>query len=263
MQQIDDLWSQLESAYQAEKQAHTQLSSAQEAAERAQSAYQSALKEQQAQVQQLMQSVTRDYAPVQVAQQRVEDSGLFTRGSRERELESAKQTFAEKYGIGELPTEDDHTWMLNIPEYAQINQRLGSLQGEVDTAQAQVDTAQATFDTAHHRREDTYTTYAEVRDSEPSTAIVSEDMTPAQIKQLRTSRLHVDESLLSAGVRPTFDRSRAGMNSVGDTTAESSTSQQTSVRKLQALINQQEKERRETQPADDIQRKNLNRRMTR
>lgn len=263
MQQTDDLWSQLETAYQAEQQARTQLTAAQQNVERAQSAYQTAIKQQEAQAQQLMQMINTDFAPIQVAKQRVEDSGLFTRSSRERELEAAQQAFAQKYGINELPAIEDRTWMLNIPEYAQINQRVDSLQEQVGSAQTEVDAAQATLDTAHHRREDTYTAYAEVRDSEPSTAIVSEDMTPAQIKQLRTSRLHVDESLLSAGVRPTFDRSRAGLNSVGDATVEPTSTQQTSVRELQALINKQEKERQETQPVDDIQQKNLNRRMTR
>lgn len=255
MQQIDDLWSQLESAYQAEKQARAELVAAQRNVENAQASYQSAVHQQEVQAQQLVQRMNSDYAPVQVAQQRVEEASFFTRGSRERDLEAAQQNFKTQYGISELPTEEDRSWMLNVPEYAQLNHQVESLQAHVESSQTDVERAQVTFDTAHNRREDAYTEYAQVRDSEPSTAIVSEDMTPAQIKQLRSSRLHVDESLLSAGVRPNFTRAAAGNDSTGDTTEEPSQAQRLTVRELHAQVSRQEQQRQDQSWDEQTQRK--------
>ena len=204
MERINDLWSQVESAYRAEQQAKAQLASATEALAQSHAAYRAAQQSAQARAEQLMQNMASDYAPVQQAQARVEDASFFTRGGRERELEAAQRAFAEKYGVTEVPAEGERSWMMNDPEYAAASRTVEDLGSQVQSAQADVDTAQGSFESAHARREDVYASYAQVRDADPVTAIVSEDMSPAQVQHLRARCMRVDETILSQGSRPDF-----------------------------------------------------------
>ena len=184
MQQVNNLWSQLEDAYRAEQQAKAHLASASEA-----------LAQSQARAEQLLQNMASDYAPVQQAQARVEDASFFTRGGRERELEAAQRAFAEKYGVTEVPAEGERSWMMNDPEYAAASRTVEDLGSQVKRTQSDVDLVQGVFESAHGRREDVYTDYAQVRDADPVTAIVSEDMSPEQVRQICSSRMKIDEGI--------------------------------------------------------------------
>lgn len=204
MERINDLWSQVESAYRAEQQAKAQLASATEALAQSQAAYRAAQQSAQARAEQLMQNMVSDYVPVQQAQGRVDDANFFTRGGRERELEATQRAFAEKYGVAEVPGEGERPWMMNDPEYAAASRTVEDLGSQVQSTKADVDAAQGSLESAHSHREDMYTDYAEARDSNPETAIVSEDMTSAQVNHLRSRRMRLDETLLSEGTRPDF-----------------------------------------------------------
>ncbi|QOW64939.1 relaxase domain-containing protein (plasmid) [Rothia amarae] len=240
MQQVNNLWSQLEDAYRAEQQAKAQLASATEALAQSQASYRAAQQNAQARAEQLMQNMASDYAPVQQAQARVEDASFFTRGGRERELEAAQRAFAEKYGVTEVPGEGERSWMMNDPEYAAASRTVEDLGSQVKSTQADVDAVQGVFESAHARREDVYTDYAQVRDSNPETAIVSEDMTPAQVRELRSSRWRVDETLLGVGIRPDFAKISRSSGTFHE--EENKQRHPVSVRDLQAQINQQKHE---------------------
>lgn len=204
MQQVNNLWSQLEDAYRAEQQAKAQLASATETLAQSQASHRAAQQNAQARAEQLMQNMASDYAPVQQAQARVEDASFFTRGGRERELEAAQRAFAEKYGVTEIPGDGERAWMMNDPEYAAASRAVEDLGSQMESVKTDVDAVQGVFESAHARREDVYTDYAQVRDADPVTAIVSEDMSPAQVREIRSSRMRVDEGLLGAGIRPDF-----------------------------------------------------------
>ncbi len=257
MERINDLWSQVESAYRAEQQSKAQLASASEALAQSQAAYRAAQQSAQERAEQLMQNMASDYAPVQQAQARVEDASFFTRGGRERELEAAQRAFAEKYGVAEVPAESERSWMMNDPEYAAASRTLEDLGSQVQSTQADVDAAQGSFESAHGRREDVYTDYAQVRDSNPETAIVSEDMSPAQIRELRSSRMRVDEKLLGAGIRPDF----ATHSARGAATQQESPEQQlpVSIRDLQAQLNRQERDANQDNQWDDEANRKMDR----
>lgn len=244
MERINDLWSQVESAYRAEQQAKAQLASATEALAQSHAAYRAAQQNAQARAEQLMQNMASDYAPVQQAQARVEDASFFTRGGRERELEVAQRAFAEKYGVTEVPAEGERSWMMNDPEYAATSRAVENLGSQVQSTQADVDTAQGSFDSAHARREDVYASYAQVRDADPVTAIVSEDMSPAQVQHLRARRMRVDETILSQGSRPDF--SSNAKSNVSD--AEENDHQPLRARTVQVEI---DRHRREQQTLTD------------
>ncbi|WP_237234487.1 MobF family relaxase [Rothia nasisuis] len=198
----EKLWQELAQRWETEQQKKAEALDAQTACDAASQDAHSAISARDGYGQSLVAAAHKDYQQVQEAQERVENSNIFNRSSRERELNTAIDAYESKYGRTDLPSEDDKVWLNEDARYAEYAQKVQEAEEALAQAQHKLDRANGQVDMATQQRLSAYDSYVEAREANPNTRVVSEKMTASDAMQAKNKAARRDEAMLRAKTSP-------------------------------------------------------------
>lgn len=198
----EKLWQELAQRWETEQQKKAEALDAQKACDVASQDAHSAISARDGYSQSLVAAAHKDYQQVQEAQERVENSNIFNRSSRERELNTALDAYESKYGRTDLPSEDDKVWLNEDARYAEYAQKAQEAEEALAQAQHKLDRANGQADMATQQRLSAYDSYVEAREANPNTRVVSERMTASDAMQAKNKATRRDEAMLRAKMTP-------------------------------------------------------------
>lgn len=202
----EKLWHELAQRWETEQQKKAEALDAQKACDAASQDAHSAISARDGYGQSLVAAAHKDYQQVQEAQERVENSNIFNRSSRERELNTAIDAYESKYGRTDLPSEDDKMWLNEDARYAEYAQKAQEAEEALAQAQHKLDRANGQVDMATQQRLSAYDSYVEAREANPNTRVVSEKMTASDAMQAKNRATRRDEAMLRAKTSPSSMR---------------------------------------------------------